>query len=535
LFALVTPIFETYWAAFTRLLSASPALVVGWVALTLAFAVGSTGLLRRLLPRTATDNPVRRVALNSAFPMLAALGNKALDLAFAIVMLRVLGPGAAGAYAWVGVVVGYLDILLGFGMNTWLTREVARQPERLGRELDRVLGARAVFWLGVVLVTMALGGPLAGPLDVTPDKALALLLLALAMAPAGLSAALTAVFQAYERMEYPAPVTVVTTVLKVALGLLALGLGWGFVGLAAVALAINIVTLAALAVLFADLVGWPRLRLAPRAGLGLVGDAYPFMMNNLLASLFFRLDSLLLPPLAGDVALGWYSAAYRVVDGFNLIPANFTLALFPLLSRRGAADRVALGRVYRRALKILLLLGMPICVGTALLAEPLVLFFAGPAYVPQAAWALRVLIWFLPFSFVNGVTQYVLIAVDRQRYLTIAFLIATAFNLAANLLLIPRGSYLGAALVTVLSEVVLLGPFWWAISRSLPPVSLWRLAWRPALAAAGMAAVVAPLAAWNWPLSIPVGAAVYGALLATLRGFDADDRALWRRLRGREG
>jgi O-antigen/teichoic acid export membrane protein len=506
--------------------------VAGWVALALVFAAASTWLLRRLLPRAATDNPVRRVAQNSAFPMAAALGNKALDLAFAIVMLRVLGPGDAGAYAWVGVVVGYLDILLGFGMNTWLTREVARQPEQLGRELGRVLGARAVFWLGVVLATLALAGPLAAPLDVTPAKALALLLLALAMAPAGLSAALTAVFQAYERMEYPAAITVMTTVLKVALGLLALGLGYGFVGLAAVALAVNVLTLGALAVLFVDLVGWPRLRLAPRAGLGLVGDAYPFMMNNLLASLFFRLDSLLLPPLAGDVALGWYSAAYRVVDGFNLIPANFTLALFPLLARRGQADRAALARVYRRALKVLLGLGVPLCVGTALLAEPLVLFFAGPAYVPQAAWALRVLIWFLPFSFINGVTQYVLIAVDRQRFLTIAFLVATAFNLAANLLLIPRGSYLAAALVTVLSEVVLLGPFWWAVTRSLPPVSLGQLAWRPALAAAGMAVVVAPLATWSWPLSIPVGAAVYGALLAALGGFDADDRALWRRLRG---
>src|SRR5581483_681389 len=235
-----------------------------------------------------------------------------------------------------------------------------------------------------------------------------------------------------------------------------------------------------------------------------------------------------------DVALGWYSAAYRVVDGFNLIPANFTLALFPLLSRRGQADRAALGRVYARALKVLLGLGVPLCVGTALLAEPLVLFFAGPAYVPEAAWALRVLIWFLPFSFVNGVTQYVLIAVDRQRFLTVAFALATAFNLAANLVLIPTFSYLGAALVTVLSEVVLLGPFWWAVVRHLPPVSLLAVAWRPALAALGMGLVVAPLAAWSWLASIPVGAAAYFGLLLLLGTFDADDRALLHRLRGRK-
>ncbi|HZS02470.1 MAG TPA: polysaccharide biosynthesis C-terminal domain-containing protein, partial [Chloroflexota bacterium] len=311
-------------------------------------------------------------------------------------------------------------------------------------------------------------------------------------------------------------------------------LGYGFVGLAASALVVNLVTLGALLVLFHDQVGWPRLEFGPAASLELARESYPFMLNDLLASLFFRLDSLLLRPLAGNAALGWYNAAYRVPDGLNVIPANFTLALFPLLARRGQDDPAALARVYRRALKVLLVLALPLATGIALLAEPLVYLVAGPAYVPESVWVLRVLIWFLPFSFVNGVTQYVLIAVDRQRFLTVAFALATAFNLVANLVLIPTFSYLGAALVTVLSEVVLLGPFWWAVVRHLPPVSLLAVAWRPALAALGMGLVVAPLAAWSWLASIPVGAAAYFGLLLLLGTFDADDRALLHRLRGRK-
>jgi O-antigen/teichoic acid export membrane protein len=523
-----------YWSAFASAVAASPALIGGWLVLAAAFAVGSAWLLRRLLPRAATDNPVRRVAQNSAFPMAAALGNKGLDLLFAMVVLRVLGPSDVGHYAWLVVVIGYFDILLGFGMNTWLTREVARAPEQLGRELGRVLLARVALWVALALVALALVGPLAEPLAVTPAVGLALLLLTLAEAPAGLSTALSALFFARERMEYPAAVSVVSNVLKVTLGLLALALGYSFVGLAAVALVVNVVTLAILLTLFADLVGRPRLAFAPAASLSVVRDSYSFMLNDLLASLFFRIDSLLLRPMAGSVALGWYSAAYRVVDGLGIIPAQFTLALFPLLARRGQTDPLALARVYRRALKVLLVIALPASVGIALLAEPLIGLFAGPAYVPESAWALRLLIWFLPFSFVNGVTQYVLIAVDRQRFLTIAFAVATAFNLAANLALIPYLSYLGAALVTMLSEVVLLGPFWWAVTRHLPPVSLLGVAWRPALAALGMAAVVAPLAAlttWSWLLSIPVGAAVYGALLLLLGTFDAADRELLKRLR----
>ena len=63
-------------------------------------------------------------------------------------------------------------------------------------------------------------------------------------------------------------------------------------------------------------------------------DASPFMMNDLLASLFFRLDSLLLRPLAGNAALGWYSAAYRVPDDVLMVTATQTLVLVDLEERR---------------------------------------------------------------------------------------------------------------------------------------------------------------------------------------------------------
>jgi O-antigen/teichoic acid export membrane protein len=487
----------------------------------------------RALPRAATDNPLRRVAQNTAFPIVAALVNKALDLCFAVVTFRVLGPADVGTYVWIGLIVGYLDILLSFGMNTWLTRELARRPGELSIHLGNVLAVRGGLWLAVMLVPIGLAGPLAGTLDITPDVALALMLLGLAMAPSGVAAALSAAFQAYERMEYPAAVTVITTVLKIALGLLALGLGYGFVGLAGVALIVNCVTLAILGLLFASLVGWPRLHFAPGKGFAIARDAYPYMLNNFLASLFFRLDGLLLRPLAGDAALGWYNAGYRVIDGLNLLPAHLTLALFPMLAREAESDRTRLARVYKRALKLLILIALPTSVGIALVAEPLLGLLAGSAYLPEAGWALQVLIWFLPFSFVNGVTQYVLIAVGYRRLLTAAFVVATLFNLGANLVLIPRFGYLAAAAVTVLSEIVLLAPFWWAVGRALPAPALPALVWRPLLAAAGMGLVLMPLVRWSWLLSIPVGAVVYFALLVLLRAFDAEDRELWRRLRGR--
>jgi hypothetical protein len=86
--------------------------------------------------------------------------------------------------------------------------------------------------------------------------------------------------------------------------------------------------------------------------------------------------------------------------------------------------------------------------------------------------ACSLLIGFLPLSFVNSVTQYVLIAIDQQRFLTKAFLIGVSFNVVANLLVIPTYSYRGAAVVTILSEFALLIPFYYAVRKHLGPAAL---------------------------------------------------------------
>ena len=492
--------------------------------------LGGAALWGRVGSTAAPATAAQRVFRNSTLPMATGLVNKVLDVGFALIMFRILRAEGVGAYTFAGVLVGYLDILVGFGLGTLITREVARDPTAAGRYLGNTLALRLLLWLASGGLLAVLVGPGAGPLGITPPIALTIGLLWLALLPAILSGALSALFAAHERMEHPAAVTILTTLLKVSFGILALAAGWGYVGLAAVAVVTNVLTAVVLLGLCVRTIGWPGLAVDWRFGRSMAGVSLPLMVNSLLNTLFFRIDALLLKPLAGDVALGWYSTAYKFVDGLQIIPSSFVLALFPLLSRHAAGDRRRLARTCAAALKTLLALALPISVGTTLLAEPIILLFAGPSYLPESARALQVLIWFLPISFVNGLLQYVLIAVDRQRWITLSFLIGATFNLAANLLLIPAYGYLAASWVTVASELVLLAPFWRVIRRELPPIDLLGLAWRPTLAALLMAGPVWLVNEWSALLALPAGALVYGAALLALGGVDADDRAVLRTL-----
>jgi O-antigen/teichoic acid export membrane protein len=492
-------------------------------------------VLLRFYPK-GEESTLQKVAKNSLFPMATSFLNKFLDMGFAIYMLRELGPEGMGRYTFAVVVIGYLDIFANFGLGTLLTREVARDRSVANRYLGNTLAMRLVLW-GLSLPLMALLlGPGAGPMGITSDVALAIVLLALGLLPSLASGALSALFQAYEKFEYPAAVTVLTTILKIAFGVAVLVVGWGIVGLAGVSVVVNLITLAVLMVLLAgvqgaqpDIDAWGK-ELQPSFCKKLLRLSYPLMLNNLLNSVFFRVDSLMLKPMAGDAALGWYGTAYKFIDGLGVISSSFTLALFPLFSQYAQVDREKLARTFGFALKLLLMVSLPISVGTTLIAYDVISIFAGDAYLPHSAIALQILIWFLPFSFANGVTQYLLIAINQQRFITGSFLVATSFNLVTNLLMIPILGYAGAAITTILSELVLMVPFWYCVRRHLPPVPVLSIVWRPLLASLLMGLEVWFLRDLNLPLAVAAAPPLYGALLLALGSLDGDERALLSRL-----
>jgi len=167
------------------------------------------------------------------------------------------------------------------------------------------------------------------------------------------------------------------------------------------------------------------------------------------------------------------------------------------------------------------------------------LFLPGLRPVSRYQLALAILIWFLPLSYANGVTQYVLISLRRQGSITVSFAIAAIFNLVANLLLIPLYGYFAAAAITVATEVVILLPFLRTLRQEeiLPP--LLALAWRPAVAALVMGAAMLAIRNFDPQALVPALAAavaappVYLAALWLLGAFGVEERALMRRVLGR--
>ena len=473
---------------------------------------------------------VRRVAKNSLAPMLLNLFNRGIDFAFAALMLRILRPENAGNFYFAVVVVGWFEILTNFGLNTLLTREVSRDHSQANRYLVntsilrlRLAGLSAPLVLLVILVW-------SGVFTLTPETAVVVVLLAIAQLPSSLSYGLTAVFYSYEKAEYPAAISVVTVLLKVALGVPALLLGWGIVGLAAISVIVNLFTLLILSRLSFRLFFRPHREGDPALRRAMLRESFPLMLNHLLATLFFKIDVPLLQWLQGSTVVGLYSAAYKWVDALNIIPAYSTIALFPVMSRQADEDKAALLRSYTIGIKLLVALALPLAVVTTFLAPALMWILGGDDYLPHSAIALQIMIWSIPFGWINSITNYVLIALGQQSKLTRAFVIGLAFNVVANLILIPRFSYVAAAAITILSELVEGLPFYYFIERSLGPVRWMRILWKLFVSAAAMFAATAALWPVNALLALGAGIAVYSMGVWVLGAFGPEERAVFAKL-----
>jgi O-antigen/teichoic acid export membrane protein len=488
---------------------------------------------RRRPPGARTGHVVQRVAKNTMAPMASNLLNKVVDLGFAAVMLRILSPANVGNYTFAIVLVGYFEIITNFGLNTLLTREVSRDRSQGNTYLSHTAILRLLLCLAAAPILALVLALWAGFIGLTPETIWAVVLLALALVPGNIATALSAVFYAHERMEYPAMVSVLTTFVKVALGVAALLAGYGIVGLAGIAVVTNVITMAIFIYLVPRHFFQPTPVFSGNLAKGILSTSWPLMLNHILATMFFRVDVLVMQATRTSQELGYYGTAYKFIDGLNVIPSTFTLALFPVLSRYATTARHSFLRAYTLAIKTLLLLAIPLAVGTALLAEELVLLVGGEQYLPHSVTALQLLIWFLPFSYVNSVTHYVLIALDRQRYLTVCFVAGAVFNLTANAILIPRHGYQGAAVVTVISELVLLVPFLWEVHRRLGSLPSLSLVWRPVVGAMVMGWAITLLRPVHPLLAVGAAPVIYGAVLLALRTFDNEDRAIFARLMGR--
>lgn len=418
----------------------------------------------------------RALARNTAWLMLATLGQKVISFLVFYLIARRVGPLVTGKYFFAVSITSIFVVLADFGLTPVVIREMASNMEEGRAALARALKLK--WFLLPVAVVFSLGYALA--VNVEPEVFVAVLVACLVMMADSISLLWYGALRGKKDLRFEA------------FGMLVCQLIAGIVGVLATFFARTVASL-----VFALLCGsvwnviwsyvWSR-----RLGMRVIGvapwpirkmmtAAIPFGLAGLFVKVYSYLDSLLIREFHGHEAVGQYAVAYKLTYALQFLPLTFVAALYPAMSSAHArGDKKALDRALSGSLRLMMLTSVPLSAILSSLAQPLVHTLYGKAYAGAIA-PLTILPWVLVPIFLDFPVGSLLNASRRTVLKTTAMGCTMVINAIGNILFVPQLGPAGAAWAGLVSFTILLLLGLWFIRHELPSMG-----WCLALAARGM-------------------------------------------------
>jgi O-antigen/teichoic acid export membrane protein len=465
----------------------------------------------------------RRLGFNVSVLAGSQVVTWSLTLVWTVVVPRLLGPAGMGELVTATSVAAIIGVVGGLGTKTFLVREIVVAPNGA----PRLVGSSIVLRLCLVPLFAAAAFAYSRFAHFGNDESWVLYLATGATVLTLLTEPILAAFQAFERMEYLAYSNVVNATLQSILGISLAVIGFRAVGLTACSILVVAV------VLFLN-VWWARthvqinLRTNVRQLRTLVTDSFAYWATALFFMIYLWIDTVILSLLTDSEVVGWYGVSTRLFTTLMFVPVILSTAWLPRLVSAFQDSPRQLYETARRPIELVLLLGLPICVLTAMTAAPVIRILFGAGY-EQAAPVMTVLALVVPLMYLNIMLNQVAIAAKRQSIWTWIMAGATIVNPLLNITLIPLfqshfgNGAIGAAFALGLTELLIVVVGFLLVARKvLTAASTFRLL-RAAMAGGAMWAVMYATRPFGFVASALAGALIFTALVPLLRLTSPDD------------
>jgi O-antigen/teichoic acid export membrane protein len=500
--------------------------------------------IRRMLGRSETLSDsrnthtslvsVRRIANNVVISFVGQLATWTSTFLLLVAYGRFLGDVRFGELYFATTFVGLIGFPLDAGLSQQITRDVAQDTGKALSYLSNTLLIKMMLWLilyGLMLLLSWL-------LGYDMEQRMLVAICGLILLSTALANTFASLHTAFERVIFPVAGSILEKGLSALIGFLILKLGAGVEVMAWVLLGGSIANLIWQASWFFRLigVGFAIDRTLIRK---LIHTSIPFVAYGVLGVIYYRIDTVLLSLMTNVAVVGWYGAGYRLFDTLNFLPTLLmTPIMYPVFSKLSTTSEEKLKLAIEKTMNLLLFLGIPMAIGLIFAAPNIVGFLYHRSEFRHTVPALQALAPGLVFLYINAVLGTILVSMKQEKKIPIMAAIALVFNLGLNLLLIPVYQHVGAAIVTSLTEILLVGIAIVFIPRHLLPVGSLPVGVKSLTASLVMAAAILLMSTFQIIVILPIAMLIYFGTATLLRTIPREDvqalyRAIYRRTEGR--
>ena len=476
-----------------------------------------------------TMSQIRTIFNNMGWLMISQIVASVCGFIWTVLMARYLGVEKYGLFGFATSLTGILAITVDLGISTHIVRHIATDYDSAPHYLGNAIPLKSIFAIGTIILTLIV-------LILMKSDELTIivtLLFTIEMIIRSFIGLFNGTFQAFEEGKYQGIANTTLHLILLIFILISIFANFGIIGIAISYILANALVLGYMYYALKKNVTKPKYDLDIEFCKKITRYSLPFAVTSLLYIIYYSIDVVMLQNMVGSYATGIYNATYKLISVLTLFYSVYTAVIFPVMSRFFKDDESMLLISFEKSIKYLMMVIIPIAIATMFYSLDIIQLIYGNKY-DLASSVLSILIWTVCLLFVSGACNTLLNASHKEVAVTKIYTIAAIFNVILNLFMIPYLSYDGAAITTVLSDILIV---------IIQIYIIYRLGHRPnkklyldlgkiimGSAVLGIALYCLNLNMW---VAIPVGIIIYFITLVLIKLFDDDDKYVIKEILGK--
>lgn len=390
-----------------------------------------------------------RFLRNTSWLMFGQMARMVVSFLVSIFTARYLGTANVGTINYVASYISFFTALIGLGLNGVIVYEFVNDSKHEGKILGTAIFLR--FIVGIIavpaflLVLFTFDGNDSTIMNVAFMQALQLPFLCLDT--------VNYWYQYKSQSKYAVIVQTAaylfTAAYKVFLILTDKSVEWF-----AFAVSLDYIILAFLYAFIYNRHKVQRLGFSKDIAKRLLTSCTPFILANIMVFVYSQFDRVMIKHLLDSTSeVGLYSTAMNICTMISFIPVAILDSSRPFIAQAKLEDQKKYQVRFSQLVCAIMWISFAYSAFVTVFAKLIIQIMYGEAYM-GAVTCLRIAVWFSAFSYLGSAKNFWLICEDKKKYVFAFSAMGAVANVALNFMFIPLWGINGAAVATLLTQIL---------------------------------------------------------------------------------
>lgn len=390
-----------------------------------------------------------RFVKNTSWLLIGQVFRMSISFIINILIARYLGPENNGIINYVSSYMAFFTSMVGLGLNGVIVYEFVNRREREGE----ILGTAIVLRLLAGIISLFLFLIIIFATDGNEKIIIHVAILQSIQLPLLCLDTFNYWYQSDMNSKYPVIVQTIAyvfmTIYRIYLLLNKKSIVWF-----AFAVTLDIILLGILYLLLYNHHKRQKLSCSAEWAKYLLKSGFPFILADIMVVIYGQIDRIMIKHMMNSNAeVGLYSAAITICSMIGFIPIAILDSARPLIAEAKKCGEEIYALRFRQLVAGIMWLSFLFSVFITVFSSIIIRIMYGAEY-SGANTCLKIVVWYTAFSYLGSAKNYWLICENKKKYVFIFSALGAGCNVIMNSVFIPFWGIDGAAIATLLTQIL---------------------------------------------------------------------------------